>query len=308
MASKEKKDVRDGNSAKTTRRETILRLIASERIAVYDSTGAFVSYLYEEPHGDTSSIPNYDASQMTGVPDGSTVTAIGDSLISGNADAEYDLGCALMDGVDGEIDCYQALRWFRLAGAQGHVKSQYRVGYALAHGAGCAIDLQQAATWLRKAAVNGDPKGQYEFGLLFIHPDYAKRNEEEAFRWIRLSALAGFAPAQYQLALFYQSGEGTLASYEEAFTWARRAAAQGEEKALLLLASLFRFGAGTQTNLLAAYAIAAFLSGSDNTAAAALMQTLEPQTSAAQRSQVQKMLSATKTPSELIQNIAMLKN
>ena len=33
MASKEKKDVRDGNSAKTTRRETILRLIASERIA-----------------------------------------------------------------------------------------------------------------------------------------------------------------------------------------------------------------------------------------------------------------------------------
>ena len=28
--------------------------IASERIAVYDSTGAFVSYLYEEPHGDTN--------------------------------------------------------------------------------------------------------------------------------------------------------------------------------------------------------------------------------------------------------------
>lgn len=35
--------------------------------------------------GDTSSIPNYDASQMTGMPSGSTVTAIGDSLISGTS-------------------------------------------------------------------------------------------------------------------------------------------------------------------------------------------------------------------------------
>lgn len=35
--------------------------------------------------GDTSSIPNYDEAQMTGIPDGSTVTAIGDSLISGNS-------------------------------------------------------------------------------------------------------------------------------------------------------------------------------------------------------------------------------
>ena len=39
----------------------------------------------EEPHGDTSKIPNYDAAQMTGIPSGSTVTAIGDSLISGTS-------------------------------------------------------------------------------------------------------------------------------------------------------------------------------------------------------------------------------
>ena len=38
-----------------------------------------------EEGGDTSSIPNYDASQMTDVPSGSTVTAIGDSLISGTS-------------------------------------------------------------------------------------------------------------------------------------------------------------------------------------------------------------------------------
>ena len=178
--------------------------------------------------------------------------------------------------------------------------------HALAHGAGCDIDLQQAATWLRKAAVNGDPKGQYEFGLLFIHPDYAKRNEEEAFRWIRLSALAGYGPAQYQLALFYQTGEGTLASYEEAFTWARRAAAQGESKALLLLAGLYRFGAGTPTNPSAAYAIASYLSGSDNASAATLLQTLEPQISSADRARVQKMLSSVKSPAELITALATL--
>lgn len=34
---------------------------------------------------DPSAIPNYDEAQMTGVPDGSTITAIGDSLISGDS-------------------------------------------------------------------------------------------------------------------------------------------------------------------------------------------------------------------------------
>lgn len=34
---------------------------------------------------DPSTIPNYDESQMTAIPDGSTITAIGDSLISGNS-------------------------------------------------------------------------------------------------------------------------------------------------------------------------------------------------------------------------------
>ena len=43
-----------------------------------------------DSEADTSTIPNYDPSQTTGVPDGSTVTAIGDSLISGTADGFRD--------------------------------------------------------------------------------------------------------------------------------------------------------------------------------------------------------------------------
>ena len=115
-----------------------------------------------------------------------------------------------------------------------------------------------------------------------------------------MSALAGFAPAQYQLALFYQAGEGTLASYEEAFIWARRAAAQGEAKALILLANLYRFGAGTAVNITAAYAIASYLSATDNPTAAALLQTLEPQITSSHRSEVQKLLSGVKSAVELI--------
>ena len=106
------------------------------------------------------------------------------------------------------------------------------------------------------------------------------------------------------MALFYQAGEGTLASYEDAFIWARRAAAQGEEKALLLLAGLYRFGAGTKANPAAAYAIASYLSTSDNPSAAALLQTLENQITGAERARVQKMLSGTKSAAELIENIA----
>lgn len=39
----------------------------------------------EDGSQDSSAIPNYDEAQMTGIPEGETITAIGDSLISGNS-------------------------------------------------------------------------------------------------------------------------------------------------------------------------------------------------------------------------------
>ena len=209
-----------------------------------------------------------------------------------------------MDGAQGRKDPYQALRWFRLAGAQGHIASQYRVGYALAHGEGCEVDLQQAATWLRKASINNEPRAQYEFALLFVRPDYPKHNEEEAMRWMKLSAKAGYAPAQYELAMFYQNGVGTLASYDEAFRWAWRAASQEEHKALLLLANLFRFGAGVERNLLAAYALTSYLSQKDSDASImALLEALERQLTANDRASAQKLLSGVKSARELLDTV-----
>lgn len=39
----------------------------------------------EDGSQESSAIPNYDEAQMTGIPEGETITAIGDSLISGNS-------------------------------------------------------------------------------------------------------------------------------------------------------------------------------------------------------------------------------
>lgn len=48
-----------------------------------DGSGSDEGNQADQATGDTSSIPNYDPTQTTGVPSGATVTAIGDSLISG---------------------------------------------------------------------------------------------------------------------------------------------------------------------------------------------------------------------------------
>ena len=68
-----------------TRNGLSTQFVVMDKPAPQGEGGGAAQAGQEKPHGDTSKIPNYDAEQMTGVPSGSTVTAIGDSLISGTS-------------------------------------------------------------------------------------------------------------------------------------------------------------------------------------------------------------------------------
>ena len=55
-------------------------------------------------------------------------------------------------------DPREAVRWYRLAAAQGHAKAQYVLGFAYWAGEGVITDEREAYIWLSLAKANGDQR------------------------------------------------------------------------------------------------------------------------------------------------------
>ena len=63
-------------------------------------------------------------------------------------------------------DYDEAVKWFRLAAAQGNVPAQYSLGMAYENGQGVQQDYHEALNWYRIAAANEDEWAQTRLGLL----------------------------------------------------------------------------------------------------------------------------------------------
>jgi TPR repeat protein len=53
-------------------------------------------------------------------------------------------------------DYKEAVRWYKLAAAQGNAKAQFNLGISYAKGEGVAQDYLRAHMWLNLAAIGGD--------------------------------------------------------------------------------------------------------------------------------------------------------
>jgi hypothetical protein len=80
---------------------------------------------------------------------------------AGNTDAQFYVGY-LHDEVHLGMtqDYATALRWYRLAAAQGHPKARLRLGYAYEYGRGVTQDTAEAARWYQAAVAQGDAEAQ----------------------------------------------------------------------------------------------------------------------------------------------------
>lgn len=111
---------------------------------------------------------------------------------------------------DSDQRAYEAemIKWWKLAGDQGHRMACYNLGVVYSTGMWGAENPTEAVFWYRKAGEQGDVEAQYYLSLMYAAGDGVARDFGEAFRWCQEAAQNGFTNAHYLLALMYATGQG----------------------------------------------------------------------------------------------------
>jgi TPR repeat protein/dephospho-CoA kinase len=145
----------------------------------------------------------------------------------GDTSAQFSLGVRYANGEGVPQDYTEAVKWYRLAAAQGYASAQYELGMSYAWRRGVPHDAEVAAMWLRKAAEQGSLQAQYELGDRYHYGNGVPQDDEEAAAWFLKAAEQGNLQAQYNLAQRYFDGHGVPKDDIEAVYWLRLAAKQG---------------------------------------------------------------------------------
>ena len=126
-------------------------------------------------------------------------------------------------------DHKEAIKWFRLAAKQGHLKAQYNVGLMYAKGYGVPQDYKEAIKLWRFPAEQGLAAAQYNLGWVYERGKGVLQDYKEAIKWYRLAAEQGLADAQYNLGLMYSQGRGVLQDYALAHMWWNICSSNGDK-------------------------------------------------------------------------------
>lgn len=160
---------------------------------------------------------------------------------SGDAQAQYEVGCAYQKGDGVDRDIKTAAEWYMLAGDQGHEK---------------AMDKFHSfySKELEKRAKSGQARAQYELGNCYYQAKEIDRDAEEAAEWYKKAMDQGYEEAkekfysfysktlektakdgdpraQYETGNAYLSGNGVKKDNETAAEWYLKAMASGNEDA-----------------------------------------------------------------------------
>jgi TPR repeat protein len=141
---------------------------------------------------------------------------------AGNADAQWMLGLLYRNGGRSAPNFTEALKWFKLAADQGHIRALLHLGQIYQVGLfGVSENKAEAAKWYRLAALQGDAGAQNILGgIYYLRQDYA-----EAFEWFRKAADQGDVTAQSRVGGMYYEGRGVLQNYVQAHMWLNLVAA-----------------------------------------------------------------------------------
>ena len=116
--------------------------------------------------------------------------------ISGDADAQFNLGQAYKLGRGVPVDPTLAESWFRKAALQGHVQGQDSYALALFQ----ADRRKEALPWLEKSAARGEPRTQLVLGTMLFNGDDVPRDYPRAYALMTRAAAAGLPSAAQTLA------------------------------------------------------------------------------------------------------------
>ena len=78
------------------------------------------------------------------------------------------LGSLYLNGDGVPQDYGEAVRWYRLAAAQGHADAYYSLGVRYIFGEGVPQDYAEAVRWFRLAADQGQARAHYNLGVMSL--------------------------------------------------------------------------------------------------------------------------------------------
>ncbi len=87
-------------------------------------------------------------------------------------------------------DYEEAVKWYRLAAAQGYAPAQFSLGLAYEKGKGVRQDYQQAVKWYRLAAAQGNEFAQITLGEMYANGTGVRQDFVRAHAWFTLAAAA----------------------------------------------------------------------------------------------------------------------
>lgn len=85
----------------------------------------------------------------------------------------------------------EAVAWYHMAAAQGHVKAQTYLGISYDQGQGVPKDEKEAVAWYRKAAEQGNAVAQLRLGLSYALGTGIAKDDVMAYMWFNLAAAQG---------------------------------------------------------------------------------------------------------------------
>jgi uncharacterized protein len=142
-------------------------------------------------------------------------------------------------GVDAFMqgDYDRAIRIWRPLAISGDADAQYNLGQAYWLGRGVANDPKQAEDWYRRAAEQNQPKARDAYGLLLFQTG----RRQEALPYIEESAGRGMPQAQYVYATLLFNGDLVQKDWIRSYALMTRASAAGVQAASAGLAQLDKF-------------------------------------------------------------------
>jgi TPR repeat protein len=108
---------------------------------------------------------------------------------------------------------------------------QSLLGYMYAEGKGVTQNYTEAVRWYRLAAAQGLAVAQLNLGAIYVSGRGAPQDYAEAVRLFELAAAQNIVAAQAWMGYMYAEGKGVTQNYTEAVRWYRLAAAQGDTTA-----------------------------------------------------------------------------
>lgn len=173
--------------------------------------------------------------------------------IKGKPEFKYDtLGTRILGGMylsgKGTIkDSEEAVKWMKIAAANGSKKAQSVMGMLYYTGDGVEKDVKIAITYLMPAAEAGN-----DIAMLFLANIYSeggkgvKTDAKESLKWLRAAANSGNALALVQMGLYFEVGLGVTMDKTEALKLYEKAANKGEVKGIVAMGRCNLKGIGTK--------------------------------------------------------------